>query len=298
MQEAVRQRLDLAKEMFRRPWFRNLLLVWATISVLDTFVSEMLPEKIAANAPRVYKVLFWLLEMTSGWMPLWGWLLIGMSLLVVGNIEFAFRITREDKLRRSYLQQPSAGTEKGRLDYLVEGLQAMNDITNALSASNGDTTRIGNTVNRYAKLLPFISNPKLKRQLLSRLARHINYYCDKVQRTAEFIGAATPMVSENQIKYIEGSTIGSEREKPDLRAFIQAILVTGSTVPQTVNGFEGMRTAAGSVKGTTGDLNAASSRLYIVVGGLIDTINGFGAACEQMQKAANSKLATAEKASG
>jgi hypothetical protein len=111
-------------------------------------------------------------------------------------------MTREEQLRRGYLQ-PSASTEKGRLDYWVEGVQAINDITNALNASNGDTTRIGNIINRYAKLLPFIANPKLKRRFLSRLARHINYYCDKIQRTAEFIGAATPMVSENQIKYIE-----------------------------------------------------------------------------------------------
>jgi hypothetical protein len=70
--------------------------------------------------------------------------------------------------------------------------------------------------------------------------------------------------------------------------------VTSGTVPQTVNSFEGMRIAAGSVKGITSDLNAASSRLYIVVGGLIEAINGFGTACEQMQKAANAKLATAE----
>jgi hypothetical protein len=131
MQESVKQRLDVAKEVFRRRWFRNLLLIWAAISFWDTFVSEMLPEKIAANAPRVYKVIFWLLEMTSGWIPWWGWLLVGMSMLVIGSIEFAFRVAREEQLRRGYLQ-PSASTEKGRLDYLVEGVQAINDLTNAL----------------------------------------------------------------------------------------------------------------------------------------------------------------------
>ncbi len=293
MHEAIRHRLDLAKEMFRRPWFRRLLVIWAAISTWDTFISQMLPEKVAANAPRVHKVIFGLLDMTSGWVSLWGWLLVGAALVVVSSIEFAFRVVREEQIRQRYLQP--ANPEKDKLDYLVEGTQAVSDITKAVNTSNRETVRIGKILNRYALVLPFISNPKLKRWLLSKAAADINSYSAKVRKTAEFIGTVTPAVSENQIKFIEGLELRTEQDKTDLKTFIETIHATSEIIiPTAVEGFEGMRTAAGSIKGITGELNAASSQLHMVVGLLIEKINGFGTACEQMRSAAMNKIATAE----
>ncbi len=294
MHEAIRHRLDLAKEMFRRPWFRRLLVIWAAISTWDTFISQMLPEKVAANAPRVHKVIFGLLDMTSGWVSLWGWLLVGAALVVVSSIEFAFP---RGPRRANSAALPSAPRipEKDKLDYLVEGTQAVSDITKAVNTSNRETVRIGKILNRYALVLPFISNPKLKRWLLSKAAADINSYSAKVRKTAEFIGTVTPAVSENQIKFIEGLELRTEQDKTDLKTFIETIHATSEIIiPTAVEGFEGMRTAAGSIKGITGELNAASSQLHMVVGLLIEKINGFGTACEQMRSAAMNKIATAE----
>jgi hypothetical protein len=192
-------------------------------------------------------------------------------------------------------QNTAVNRERGQLDYHVDGAEAVNSITKALNASSKNTERMGKNINRYAVVVPYVTNPKLKRWLLSRAAAHINRYSEKVRKTAEFIGAATPIVSENQIKYIEGSTIRSEQDRSSLRTLIE---ITNNTrqniIPTTVKSLDGMRNAAALTKGITSELNAASSQLYIVVGELIDKINGFGSACEQMAVAAITKLAASE----
>lgn len=289
MLEAVGQRLGLAKEMFRRPWFRKILVVWAVISFWDTFVSEMLPEKVAANAPRVYKVFFWLLEMTSGWIPLWGWLLLGMAVLVVGSLEFAFRWTGEEKRRLRYLN-PTENADKDMLDFLVEGSQAIDDITKTLDSVNKHTLRFAKMLNRYSRIVPFVTNFKLRRRLLSRVANNINLYSENLRKKADLIGVATPAVRNNQIRFIERLVISSSQDVDGLRHFSAVVGMTGNIVAATVESLESMRNASASIKGISGDLNAASSGLALVIDFFIDKARGFRAMCKEIEAVALKKL--------
>jgi hypothetical protein len=294
MQEAVKQRLDLAKEMFRRPMFRNILLVWAAISVWDTFVSEMLPENIAANAPRVYKVAFWTLAITSGWMSLWGWLMIGMALLVVGSIEFVFRWTSAETRRLQYLN-PAENAEKDMLDFLVEGLQAIEDITKTLDSTTRDTVRFSKMLNRYRRVLPYITSFKLRRKILSRVASNINAYSRNLKRKAGLIGTAGPAVRDNQISYIERSVFSSPQDLLSLSSFAAVAGTTAQVVTSTIVKLEEMSEASVSIRGIIGDLNAASSGLVVVLDFFIGKVKDFSAMCEQIQTVAMKKLTDSKK---
>ena len=212
-----------------------------------------------------------------------------MVALVVGSIEFAFRWTRDDQRRLRYIDSQQT-IEKDMLDYLVEGIQAVDDITTTINASSKDTERFAKMLSRSARILPFITSLKLRRKCLSKVASNINRYSDKVQKTADFIGNATPAVRDNQIPYIERSRPSSPA---DVNALIKFAATAGSTaniLPETLKSIEGMRHATLSIKGVSGELNAASSKLATVLEILMDRIKAFGATCEEVQAAAIKKL--------
>ena len=83
------ERLPVLRRVLDHPWVKIALAVWAIIAAYDTFSSQILPEWLAAKAPKVREVV----AMTSGWLPYWAWLLILAALLVVASFEYAFRRT-------------------------------------------------------------------------------------------------------------------------------------------------------------------------------------------------------------
>jgi hypothetical protein len=289
MQTAIKQRLELVRDMAERPWFRAILLFWAVLGTWDLAVSQLVPESLGKEAPKFYQVLIWLLTMTSGWIPLWGWLAIGAALLVIGSLEFAFRATREERLKQRYLQ-PLKKPDGDMLDWLVDGQQAMEDLTKAVTRIGNETRRFANGISKFGSRLPYITNFKLRRRYLSKTARFINSYSEKVQNTANFMGSVMPVIAENQIKFINGNP-GTE----GLENLAKVVGETATNVlKQTIVQLQGMRKSADGIKGISGDLNVASERLQMVMGDLIQKVEDFGAVSERIQTAALTKLAASK----
>lgn len=80
-------RLVVLKRAIDRPAPKGILLAYAVIGVWDTLVSQFLPPTWAKELPSFYQIL----KMTSGFIPLWGWALVGMVLITGISIEYTFR---------------------------------------------------------------------------------------------------------------------------------------------------------------------------------------------------------------
>lgn len=285
MLAAVKERYDLAKEMVERPWFKIGLLLWAVISIWDTALSQLVPETISKDAPRAYQIAIWLLNMTGGWLSIWGWLLIGAALVVFAALEFAFRTLREDRLRQRYAQ-PATGHEKGFLDFQADGQQAIEDLTNATLLSNKDTERFAKGIVKYGTRIQYISKPSWRRRYASRAAKYICAYAGRLQKTTDFVGSVTPVIAENQTGMIE-----QEMNVDSLKAFAAIVgQTTDAVLPSTIEALEGMRQSTASIRGISADLNAASTMLENVLGNYIEKLKNYGDVAKKIQMSALSRI--------
>jgi hypothetical protein len=108
-------RFEILKEHAKHPAVRTVVIIWAIISIWDTGGSQLLPPDWASQRPTIYG----LLVMTTGWLSLQTWLLIGALLLAVFAIEYPFRHKRkfEETLRNKSLTMSVTGTVTGQNHY-------------------------------------------------------------------------------------------------------------------------------------------------------------------------------------
>jgi hypothetical protein len=87
MSSAIRERLEIFRDIAGRPWFRVVGLIWFFVGAWDLTLSQFIPEEYSRNLPKLYQVV----GMTAGWLSLWAWLMLGALLVVAGAVEWAFR---------------------------------------------------------------------------------------------------------------------------------------------------------------------------------------------------------------
>lgn len=74
-------------EILDHRWVKIALKVWLIIASYDTALSQIIPASWSERSPKVREIV----AMTSGWLPLWGWLLILAAILVAASSEYAYR---------------------------------------------------------------------------------------------------------------------------------------------------------------------------------------------------------------
>lgn len=87
MDSELRQRWLFLCNATKRPVPRRLLYLWVAVTIWDTIVAQLIPKSWAQRAPRVYEVV----EMTTGFLPIWVWLVVGMIIIAAAAIEFGYR---------------------------------------------------------------------------------------------------------------------------------------------------------------------------------------------------------------
>jgi hypothetical protein len=83
----LRRRFEVARKIADRRWVKITLAIYAGIAFYDLFVSQFVPESWAKRFPKMHE----LIASTSGWLPLWGWLLILAGIVAVACFEYAVR---------------------------------------------------------------------------------------------------------------------------------------------------------------------------------------------------------------
>lgn len=90
MANRLRDRWLVLTAAFKRPWVRAIGLLFSIIGFWDTFAAQLLPKSLAKKLPTVYEAA----EMTTGLLPWFWWVIIGLALLLVVVLDFAVRQNR------------------------------------------------------------------------------------------------------------------------------------------------------------------------------------------------------------
>ena len=99
----LNERFAIAAKIARSKWFQLLLILWGVVTFYDTVVSQFVPESFSKRFPKMHE----LITETSGWLPLWGWLLVLAAIVVGASFEYAVRTSPER--RRSQPNSAAAG---------------------------------------------------------------------------------------------------------------------------------------------------------------------------------------------
>ena len=90
MLQKLRGYNEIFENIAKQSLFKWFFRLWAAVATYDLIVSQFIPEEYAKHLPKA-----WQFAMTTGnILPLWGWLLILAGILVLGALEYAYRIHR------------------------------------------------------------------------------------------------------------------------------------------------------------------------------------------------------------
>ena len=73
---AIRERLEIFRDIAGRSWFRALGLLWFFVGAWDLILSQFVPEQYSRTLPKLYQVV----GMTAD-ISLLGWLMLGALLI-------------------------------------------------------------------------------------------------------------------------------------------------------------------------------------------------------------------------
>lgn len=203
-----------------------------------------------------------------------------------------FKGKRAEKLRERYLDVDSS-EEKGFLDFVVEGQQALTDITKTIAQVGKETERLGRQIKRHSRRLNRTSDPTKQRKRVEAAANDMSMYSVKITELNEFMERVTKAFHQNFKEYISQATIKTDQEKEELEIFISSIENVREEVPKTQENLKGFRKTTMSLKGVSGQLNAASQRQAVAVGRIIGTINKLDAAFSELIRTGKQKIAEA-----
>src|SRR4051794_28283519 len=83
----IRSRLEVLRRILAARWVRASLAIWAVVCNYDTSLSQLIPESIGTRLPRVRDAV----AMTSGFLSIWGWLLVLAGIVTAACLEYAYR---------------------------------------------------------------------------------------------------------------------------------------------------------------------------------------------------------------
>jgi hypothetical protein len=103
---SIQERANAFWDILDRPIPKLLLWAWSAIASWDTFVSQFIPEEISKKFPKVHQVIV----MTSGWVSLQWWLVIGAALVALISLEWGARHKWKLELATGNIQSPAENT--------------------------------------------------------------------------------------------------------------------------------------------------------------------------------------------
>lgn len=182
------------------------------------------------------------------------------------------------------------GADKGFLDYIVDGEQAIKDISRSLVKIAKETQKIGKKANRYTFVLRFVQSFKWRRKLIGRFSRHMSRYADRLFNYSKLIGRINPLIRTNCHSLMSVSDVTTGQQKEDLRGFIESMNNTAGAANRAIIVLKDYRKSVTSLRGVSGDLNAASTKLSTSIGSLIGKLKNYKNVCAELVSSGKAKL--------
>lgn len=184
--------------------------------------------------------------------------------------------------------------EPGMLDHLVEGIQALKDITNTHNALSKQTLKINRATVIYNVRLQVTQNFEKRRKLAAGLASKMNGYSRRVGLCGPQIADARKRIRVNCGAAIESITVLDHDTLNELRGF-GAVLESNSRHSVTlVSTMEQVQTTMLGIKGITRELNGAADFLRSTIEGICTEIRTYGEICNELRDLVHAKSAQAE----
>lgn len=179
---------------------------------------------------------------------------------------------RANELRERYLDTEST-EEKGFLDFIVEGNQALKDITKIIIIVGKETERLGRQIGRHARRVDRTNDLGEKRKKIEAAANTMSLYSLKLTDLSNDLRKVTKAFRNNLKNFILQAKIQTDKEKQDLTEFIDAIKGVKANVPKTREELSAFRKTTMSLMGVSGQLNVASQRQGSAIGRMIKNID-------------------------
>ena len=195
-----------------------------------------------------------------------------------------------EEIRKRYVDVPPSAIEKDGLDFVVEGSQAQRDSTRILNLLGTEIRQLGKFAARQSWWLAITRDPAAQRRLYSRVAAYWNSHSEKLEEATVLFRNIFPVIIESQRRMIEDTAVLSKAEYFTLKEFATAVAGTHDAALGSVVHLEGLSGSALSLRGRTGELNAAANRISTAMSSLVQEIRKHAADCKAIETLALKKL--------
>jgi hypothetical protein len=184
----------------------------------------------------------------------------------------------------------------GQLDYIVEGLEGINDITKIFTALAKHTEQIATTMEKYNRRFSRVTDPHKRRKLAAALSLKLNAFAEKIGGYAPQISDATKRTQVNCHAVIEGTPILNLGTLNSLLDFGKTLQVNITSAERSALVMGESLVAVQSIVGISRDLNFSSQLISDKTEALRIEIKTYAAVCEGLLSAANTRAEVALKA--
>lgn len=185
----------------------------------------------------------------------------------------------------------SIDTPAGVLDFLADGLQALNDITKINQNMTKDTDAISKIIQRYKPRVEATTDFNRRRNLTRKLAGDFSAYSDKIENHAKNISKSGNLVEVNCGEYIKIVPIVTQADKDALIRFsvaqqggLNATMQMVTTIRET------RQSMMSNLFGVSRDLNVAINKVTGSYDRLISELNGYCEILKRIEEACSNKI--------
>jgi hypothetical protein len=195
-------------------------------------------------------------------------------------------------------EELSKGTEedKGFLDYIFEGNNAAEEMTQILSKFTEETANIGNKMQEYTARIQALgknSTPGASGQIYKislLVANDMTLYSEKTENDLSRLEKSTDLLIENFSGYIIWIKPKDERDIEHVTKFRQTIINLSEVDKVLQESIRSYRDAVAGLKGISREINRASRRLTIALESLISILEKIEAFCAKTMPLLDEKL--------
>jgi len=196
------------------------------------------------------------------------------------------RATRE--LRERYLEVPP-NDDKGLLDFIVEGEQAVQDITKIMASIGKDTNRLRKQIPKYTRRLGRTKNSQKQLKIVATTANAMSTYAHRLDEYNPTLTLVTNILRDSYKHYIMEQNIDSDEDRKSLEEFIISLETGQAEIPTTLNVMSEFRDTTTALKGISGELNGAIIRQTTALGRLIGNLKKMDRAFMELISISKSK---------
>jgi hypothetical protein len=184
----------------------------------------------------------------------------------------------------------------GMLDFIIEGMEAVDEITRIFVRSGKDATRMQKAMKRYQFLIGFVQqNMRLRRRVTGAFASKLNNFSSNTREHARQLNDAVSRVRNNHIAFIEAVRIVTVADFEALQRFNRQLTANIDTNATMIATIEGTRDLAVHLMGVSRELNAAGNSFSEAIIQFLSELRTYDEVIEQVNQAAIRKMADAEQ---